>query len=337
MTPPTTLRIGLLGAADITTRALIEPAQRAGHRVVVVAARDVDRATAFANAHAIERVAASYDDVINDPEVDLIYNPLANSLHAPWNIKALQAGKHVLTEKPFAANAAEARHVADVARGTDRLIMEAYHYVFHPVMKRVIDAASSGEIGALMHVESVMEIPAPADDNLRWQFELAGGAQMDVGCYALHAMRMLRGCGDGEPWVEAADVREREGRPGVDEWLHTVLTYPSGATGRAIADMDTPEMRMSLTVIGTAGRVHAHNFVLPQLDDRVEITTRAGTHIESLGTRPTYDYQLEVVANAVASGSQPPLGLDDAIATMALVDASYVAAGLPPRPGLQDT
>lgn len=330
------LRIGLLGAADITARALIEPAQRAGHRLVVVAARDVDRAQAFASAHQIERVAPSYDAVINDPEVDLIYNPLANSLHAPWNITALQAGKHVLTEKPFAANAAEAREVAEVARAGDRMIMEGYHYFFHPVMQRVINVVRSGEIGALVHIESLMEIPAPPADNLRWQYALAGGAQMDVGCYALHAMRMLRDCGGGEPWVESADVRERPGRPGVDEWLHTVLGYPNGATGRAIADMDTAELRMSLTVIGTAGRVHAYNFVLPQLDDRIEVTTTAGTHIERLGTRPTYDYQLEVVADAVATGGLPPLGLDDAIATMELVDASYVAAGLTPRPGMRD-
>ena len=110
------LRIGLLGAADISARALIEPARRAGHRVVVVAARDRERAADFAAANGIERVAGSYDEVVSDPDIDLVYNPLANSLHAPWNIKVLQAGKHLLSEKPFASNAAEARRVAEVAR-----------------------------------------------------------------------------------------------------------------------------------------------------------------------------------------------------------------------------
>ena len=326
------LRIGLLGAADISARALIEPAKRAGHRLVVVAARDVERATAFAATNGIERVAASYDEVISDPEVDLVYNPLANGLHAPWNVKALEAGKHVLSEKPFAANAEEARRVAEVGRDSVGIVMEAYHYVFHPVMRRVLEVVESGEIGTLIHVESTMRVPAPTDDNPRWSFDLAGGAQMDLGCYSLHAMRMLGGYAGGQPSVASADARERDGHPGVDEWMHTVVGYPSGAMGRAIADMDGHDLEMSLTVIGSAGRVHAHNFVLPQLDDRVEITTAAGVRTESLGTRPTYDYQLDVMAGAIESGQAPPLDLDDAIATMDIIDASYLAAGLPLRP-----
>lgn len=335
------LRIGLLGAADITARALVEPAKRAGHRLVIVAARDQDRAAAFARANGIERVAASYEEVVSDPEVDLVYNPLANGLHAPWNIKALQAGKHVLSEKPFATNAEEARRVAEVANASPGIVMEAYHYAFHPVMKRVIEVVGSGEIGTLIHVESTMSIPAPADGNPRWSFALGGGAQMDLGCYSLHAMRLLGGYAGGAPVVASAEAREREGQPQVDEWMHTVVTYPNGATGHAVADMDrvsahAAEMEMSLTVIGTAGRVHAHNFVLPQMDDRVDVTTSAGVRTEHLGTRPTYDYQLEVVATAIANGTRPPLDLDDAISTMELIDASYLAAGLRVRPALAD-
>ncbi len=340
MTPlrPTPLRIGLLGAADITARALIEPARRAGHRVVVVAARDLDRATVFAQTHGIERVATSYADVINDPEVDLIYNPLANSLHAPWNIHALQAGKNVLSEKPSAANAQEARLVAEVARASKGFVMEAYHYAFHPVMKRVLEIVESGEIGEVRHVDSVMMVPAPVADNPRWSLALAGGAQMDLGCYSLHAMRLIGALTSGPPTVTSAAARERAGRPGVDEWLRTEVGFPSGATGRAIADMagdesDGPDFEMSLTVNGLLGRIRVPNFVLPQLDDRIEVMTHGGLRTENLGTRPTYDYQLEVIAEASADGSSPPLDLDDAIETMELIDASYAAAGLEPRPG----
>lgn len=303
----------------------------------MVAARDRDRATAFAAANGIERVAASYDAVVTDPEVDLVYNPLANSLHSAWNIRALQAGKHVLSEKPFSTNAADARLVAQVASTCPTTVMEAYHYAFHPVMRRVLEVVESGEIGTVIHVESTMKIPAPDDGNPRWSFELGGGAQMDLGCYSLHAMRMLGRFAGGEPTVTAADARERGGRSYVDEWMHTVVTYPSGATGHAIADMDATGLgeaglEMTLTVIGTAGRVHAHNFVLPHMDDRVDVTTASGVRTENLGTRPTYDYQLDVMAAAIANGTPAPLDLVDAIATMDLVDASYLTAGLPVRP-----
>lgn len=326
------LRIGLLGAADISARSIVGSARRGGHRLVVVAARDVGRAEAFAAEHGVERVAATYDDVLTDPEVDLVYNPLANSLHAPWNIRALRAGKHVLSEKPFAANGEEARRVADVARVSAGIIMEAYHYAFHPVLRRVLEVAASGEIGALRHLDSTMIIPAPAEENPRWSLDLAGGALMDLGCYSLHAMRLLGATAGGEPRVVSAQGRERAGHPGVDEWLTAELVCPGGVTGRAFASMDGPSVVMSLTVIGSTGRVVAHNFVLPHLDDRVEITTTAGTRVERLGTRPSYDFQLEAMAEAIATGTRPPLDVDDAVATMDLIDATYVAAGFAPRP-----
>ncbi len=326
------LRIGLLGAATISANALIGPATRGGHRLVAVAARDADRARTFAEVHGIERVAASYDDVLTDPEVELVYNPLANSLHAPWNIRALEAGKHVLTEKPFAANGEEARRVAEVARSSPGVVMEAFHYVFHPVMRRVLEVVASGEIGTLRHVDSTMIIPAPEDDNPRWSLELAGGALMDIGCYSLHAMRMLGASAGGEPRVVAARGVERAGHPGVDEWVQAELAFPDGASGRTFTHMAGPDVVMELTAIGTTGRITAANFVLPHTDDRVHVTTESGTRTEHLGTRPSYDFQLDVLAQAINDRTRPPLDVDDAVATMDLIDATYVAAGFSPRP-----
>ena len=127
------LRIGVLGASRIAELAIVGPAQELGHRLVAVAARDPQRAKAFAEKHGVERVLASYDDVINDPEVDVVYNPLANALHAPWNLAAVAAGKPVLTEKPFARNRAEAQRVAEAADAAGITVMEGFHYLFHPV------------------------------------------------------------------------------------------------------------------------------------------------------------------------------------------------------------
>ncbi|MBC7632610.1 MAG: Gfo/Idh/MocA family oxidoreductase [Flavobacterium sp.] len=328
------LKIGVLGAARISEKSLAGPANRGGHRLVVVAARDRGRAQAFADRHGVERVADSYADVIADPEVDLVYNPLANGLHAPWNIKALRAGKAVLSEKPFAANADEARRVADVVRETGGTIMEAFHYATHPVMLRLQEIVASGEIGALRHIESTMIIPAPADDDPRWSLKLAGGALMDLGCYSLHAIRTLSH--GGEPVVRSARGVERPGHPGVDEWIQAELELPGGATASVFTSMAGPDVVMTLTAIGSTGRVDAMNFVLPHEDDRVRVVTADGDRTESMGTRSSYDYQLDAVAAAVLGGAALPLDVDDAVATMELVDATYLAAGFPVRPSSVD-
>lgn len=332
----TGLRIGLLGAARITEEAIIGPARRTGRRLVVVAARDASRAEAFAQRHGVERFAQTYDEVLADPEVDLVYNPLANGLHAPWNIKALRAGKHVLSEKPFAANGEEARRVAEVARASEGTITEAFHYAFHPAMRRVVEIVGSGEIGTIQHVDSTIIIPAPGDDDPRWSLELAGGALMDLGCYSLHAFRTLGAFAGGEPQVVAARGMSRAGHPGVDEWVHAELAYPDGATARSFTHMAGPEVVMRLTVVGSAGSIEVHNFVVPHHDDLIDIVTRDDRRTETSGTRPSYDYQLDAVAEAIAGGAPVPLDLDDAIATADLIDAVYVAAGFTPRPSSLD-
>ncbi len=328
----TGLRIGLLGAARITGRAVADPARRTGHRLVVVAARDEGDARAFAAEHGVERVAASYEDLLADPEVEVVYNPLPNGLHAEWNLRAIRAGKHVLGEKPFAANGPEARRVADAARSAGTVVMEAYHYAFHPVMRRVLEVVASGEIGTVRHVEATLVIPDPGPDDPRWSLRLAGGALMDLGCYGLHAVRQLGGQAGGEPRVRAARARQHPGSPGVDAWLHASLDYPDGATATCFTSMDGPDVVMELSVVGTQGRVHAPRFVLPHEDDRVVVATADRVRTEHLGVRSSYDYQLDVLTRAVRRGTPPPLDLTDAVRTMELLDAAYVAAGLGPRP-----
>src|SRR3954463_15900854 len=143
------LKIGVLGASRIAELAIVGPAHDLGHRLVAVAARDRRRAQLFAEKHGVERVLSSYDDVVNDPDVDLVYNPLANALHAPWNLAAVRAGKHVLTEKPFASNAEEAAEVMDAAAAAGVSVVEGFHYVHHPVMRRLQSLLGDGELGRL--------------------------------------------------------------------------------------------------------------------------------------------------------------------------------------------
>jgi predicted dehydrogenase len=242
----------------------------------------------------------------------------------------VQAGKHVLSEKPFASNAEEAAEVRDAAK--DVVVLEGFHYLFHPVTLRLHDLLDSGELGELRRVEVVMVTPPPKDDDVRWSLPLAGGALMDLGCYGLHAHRMLAQWGGGEPSLVAARGAEREGKPEVDEWLDADLEYPNGATGSARCNMAGEGLRMSCRIVGSRGQATAANFVLPHLDDRVMVVTPAAERIEELGRRPSYTYQLEAFAARLRDGTPLPIDADDAVATMELIDDCYRAAGFAPRP-----
>jgi predicted dehydrogenase len=326
------LRIGVLGAARITKNSLVDPARITGHRLVAVAARDRSRAEAFAGEHGVERVVDSYADLLADPEIDVVYNPLANGLHGPWNLAALAAGKHVLSEKPSASNAEEAAEVREAAAKSGAVFMEAFHYLFHPVTRRLHEILASGEIGELRRVEALVAIAAPPATDPRWSLPLAGGAVMDLGCYSLHALRMLAPFAGGAPRLVSARGGERAGAPGVDEWLDAELEFPGGASGSARCHMGYDGLDMSIRIIGSRGEVSAPNFVLPHLDDQVVVRTDAVERTERLGTRSSYTYQLEAFAARVREGTPVPLDADDAVATMELIDASYRAAGFEPRP-----
>lgn len=326
------LRIGVLGAARITERSLIDPARATGHRLVAVAARDRSRAEAFATEHGVERVADSYAELVADPEVDVVYNPLANGLHGPWNLAALAAGKHVLSEKPSASNAREAAEVREAAGKAGTVFMEAFHYLFHPVTRRLHELLDSGELGELRHAAAMVAIAAPPDTDPRWSLPLAGGALMDLGCYSLHALRVLAPWAGGAPRLAGARGGQRAGAPGVDEWLDADLEFPGGATGSARCHMAHDGLDMSIRIVGSRGEATAPNFVLPQMDDRIVVRTPAGERTEHLGTRSSYTYQLEAFAARVRDGAALPLDADDAVTTMQLIDDCYRAAGFEPRP-----
>ena len=326
------LRIGVLGAARISQLSIVDPAAATGTRLVAVAARDRSRAEAFARTHGIERVHDSYADVIADPEVEAIYNPLANSLHAPWNAAAILAGKHVLTEKPFASNATEAAWVRDLARGRSLVVFEGLHYLYHPLMQRLVSLIADGELGDLRRVESTLLMTAPDASDPRWSLDLAGGALMDLGCYALHAQRVLGDFAGGAPRLVGATGAERAGAPGVDEWAEVRLEFPSGASGLARCSMTSETWDMSLRVVGTTGEAFIPDFLYQQYDDRIIVRSRSGERVERCGNATSYTYQLQAFIDAVRDGAPYRTDADDAVATMALIDDSYRAIGLEPRP-----
>lgn len=327
------LRIGVLGASRIAESAIVGPAAELGHRLVAVAARDASRADVFAEKYGVERVLGSYQEVIDDPEVDVIYNPLANSLHAPWNLAAIAAGKPVLSEKPFARDQSEAVRVAQAAQAAGVTVLEGFHYFFHPVTRRAFQLAADGELGEIRRVEVRMAMPEPASDDPRWSLELAGGALMDLGCYGLHIMRSLGGLHTaglrGAPSISTAHADLHS--PGVDARCDVELAFPGGATGLSTNSMMAPDYSFTLQITGSIGEVLVHDFIRPSHDDRLTWRTSAGSVVEHLGTRASYTHQLEAFAAHVQDGASLPFGIDDAVANMALVDAAYRAAGLDPR------
>lgn len=326
------LRFGALGAARISDMALIQPARITGDRLVAVAARDRSRAEDYARHHGFERVLDDYQSVIDDPEVEVVYNPLANGLHAPWNLRAVEAGKHVLSEKPYASNADEARRVRDAAAAAGVHVVEAFHYRYHPVQNRVLEVASSGEIGEIVYAEARMLMPPPPAGDLRWDFAVAGGGLMDVGCYAVHGLRDLAGLLGGEPSVVSARAGEVPAHPGIDAWLAADMAYPNGVPAHIETSMTHGILDFSFRVVGSKGEVFAPAFVLPHTDDRVIVTVGTEQRVEELGTRTSYTYMLEALRRLIRDGEPMTTDADDAVVTMQIIDDIYGAAGMPLRP-----
>ena len=327
------LRIGILGAAGIAPRAIVFPAHATNHQLVAVGARDKSRAEEFAKQYQIKKAYGSYQQVIDDPDVDVIYNALHNGAHAPWNIKALAAGKHVLSEKPSVSNAAEAKEVLAATNKSGKVFMEAFHYYYHPMFQRLLTIIKSGEIGEVIKVESALLTPTPDKKDLRMQFALAGGSLMDVGCYALHSQRMISQLiADGEPTIVKTDSNAADGE--VDTKLYIQLKYPNGVSGLARGDMETPVFNAPLTVTGSKGSVHLPNFV-SALDPRVIVDLAGNKRVEHMPSLSTYTYQLLAFAEAVDLGKALKTDAKDALVQATLIDAAYLAANLPIRPSFK--
>ena len=328
----TEVRFGVLGAARIAPSALIRPAAANPEATVeMVAARDPSRAATFAARHGIARSAGSYQAVIDDPDIDAVYIPLPNSLHGRWTLAALDAGKHVLCEKPFTANAEEATTVAAAADKaaveSGLVVLEAFHYRYHPLAHRMREIVESGELGRLHHIETWLCAPIANKADIRYQFELAGGAMMDMGCYVVHMARML---GGEEPSVTAATAKLRT--PDVDRAMTADLLFPSGHTATVHCSLwSSSLLHLSARVVGDVGELRVFNPIGPQYASWLTVRSGGGRRTEIPSRRPTYAYQLDAFCDAVLRGEPAITTPDDAVANMAIIDAVYRAANMRPR------
>ena len=324
MTTP--IRIGLLGASKIARGAVIAPAKGDDRfRLTAVAARDPERARAYAAEHGVAAVAADYAELVRRDDVDVVYNALPPAGHEPWTIAALEAGKAVLCEKPFARNAGEARSMVAAAGRTGGLLIEAFHYRFHNVMRRAEALLAEGAIGAVTGGAAEFHVTIKRDPGeLRWIREQGGGGLMDLGCYPLHALRTLL---KAEPVVASASAVFEDG---VDSDLSAELVFPGEVRARIACSMTQPRFSAWLRLEGEAGVLEIQNFLAPQMGCRFTTTVDGQVAEHPTDGKPTYAAQLDHL-HAVMTGSETPLtGGADAIANMAAIDAIYEAAERPP-------
>ncbi len=324
------LRFGTLGTANITPRALIYPCVDEPRAMVqAIAARDRVRAQSFARWARIPDVVDDYEAVIAHPRCNAIYVPLPITAHREWSISALRAGKHVLCEKSFAANAREAEDMALVAQETGLVLMDAFHYRYHPVFFRAKEIVDSGELGAVERIDAAFHIPVPPSrgKDIRLDYATGGGVTMDIGCYPISWVRHLTG---EEPHHVTA--RAEVGPQHVDLMLEADFEFPSGIRARISGDMrPNTRFRADFEVTGDKGSLKVTNPLVPQNGHLIEI--RIGDRVveETRDRRPTYGYQLDAFIAAVKNGAPLLTGPDDAVKQMRLIDRCYQAAGLPIR------
>ncbi len=333
------LRIGVLGSARITAAALIEPARHLpAVTVAAVAARSTARAEAFAARHGIPAAYGSYEDLLADPDIDAVYNPLPNSGHGPWTRRAIEAGKHVLCEKPFASNSVEAAEVAaaaEAAAASGIVVMEAMHYRYHPLVQRLHDLVTGGTFGPVRHIQCWTNFVIEDPRDIRYDYDLGGGALMDGGCYALDCMRLLGGglsvtAAVADPYV--ADAFADAGGAVADRATAVRVAFSGGATGWFESSFTRDgELRADVHVVCADGHLWLRNFIVPH-QGRLEVTRNGTVVADENGHGDTsYLGQLRAFAAAIAGGEPVPTSAAHAVGTMRLIDDAYRAAGLLPR------
>ena len=319
------IRWGVLSTAKIGRERVIPAIQQSSNgRVLAVASRDYEKAKTFAGDLNIPRAYASYEDLINDPDIDAIYNPLPNSMHVEWSIKCAKAGKPTLCEKPFAVDAAEAQRMVDAFAERDVLLAEAFMYRFHPQTQKVKALVDAGGVGDITVMNAIFDFAiAPGNEgNIRLSKPLAGGAMMDVGCYCINLMRLMTG---EEPHTGHAVAHIGEGTQ-VDETLAGVLQFPSRAVGHFDCSLRTAAAQ-TYEIRGTTGRIRVPvAFVMPP-DRETVIEHWQGDSHSHITIPPANSYTLmaEDFADALINNRPPKYLPQDGVANMKVIDMLYAS------------
>lgn len=322
------VRWGVLSTAAIGVKKVI-PGMQKGEwtEVTAIASRDLSKAEAAAQALGIAKAYGSYEELLADPQIEVIYNPLPNQLHVPWSIKAAEAGKHVLCEKPLSLTAAEARALLAVQDRTGVKMGEAFMVRTHPQWLRARELVKSGRIGPLRSVLGFFSYYNVNPANIRNIPECGGGALMDVGCYPITTSRFMF----GEEPSRVFGLVERDPVMKVDRLTSAILDFPSGQSTFTCSTQVVPYQRMHF--LGTKGRIEIEiPFNAPKdrpcrifIDDGGELFG-SGISTETFPTCDQYTIQGDVFSRAVREGGQVPVSIGDAVKNMAVIEAIFRSA-----------
>jgi predicted dehydrogenase len=312
------LRWGLLSTARIN-RALLPPLRSSERNVLTaVASRDLDRAQAYADERNIPRVFGSYEAMLADPDVDVIYNPLPNSMHTEWTIKAAEAGKHVLCEKPLANTVEEVDAITEAAKKAGVVVMEAFMYRHHPQTLKVKELVDEGAIGKLQLIRGsfTFKMPEGRENDVRLNASLGGGSIWDVGCYPISYARLIAGT---EP-TEVFGWQITGANSGVDESFFGQMRFPDHVYAQFDCGFRTPQ-RTNMEIVGDQGNITVKLPFTPKLNEEIVVTNGDEKRIITIPGEDLYLGEVENMADAVLDGKAIRMNLTDSRNNVATIQA----------------
>ena len=317
------IRFGILSTANIGTAKVI-PAMQQGEftEVTAISSRGLEKAQAAADKLNIPKAYGSYEELLADPEIDAIYNPLPNNMHVEWSIKALEAGKHVLCEKPIGLSSTEAQKLVDAAQQYPNLkVMEAFMYRHHPQWQKTKELVTSGAIGTLTTIQSYFAFFNRKENDIRNSVEAGGGSLMDIGCYCISLSRFLFG---EEPQRVNARV-ERDPDFGTDKLTSGILEFSAGTSTFTCSTQTFLSQRV--TVFGSDGRIEIEIpfNAPPDRPTRLWHTTSAGTEEITFDICDQYTIQGDLFAQAILEDTEVPTPLIDAVQNMQVIEAVFAS------------
>ncbi len=318
------VRWGILSTAKIGVLKVIPAMQRGAHcEIVAIASRDVARAQAAAQTLGIPKAHGSYEQLLADADVQAVYNPLPNHLHVPWSIAALEAGKHVLCEKPIGLSAAEGQKLVDAAKCRPRLkVMEAFMYRHHPQWQRAQALVRQGGVGELRSIQSFFSYYNNDPKNIRNQAEIGGGGLFDIGCYAISLSRFIF---EAEPRRVCATV-EYDPEFGTDRMASAILDFERGTSTFTCGTQLAPYQRVN--IFGTEGRIEIDIPFNAPPDRPCTMRHQRRDHVEEIivPTCDQYTIQGDLFSQAVLHDRPVPTPIEDAVANMRVIEA-VIASG----------
>lgn len=318
------IRWGILSTAKIGTDKVIPAMQKGQYSTVTaIASRNLDRAKAEAQRLGIAKAYGSYEELLADPDIDAVYNPLPNHLHVPWSIKAIEAGKHVLCEKPIALTAAEGQELVDAAKSHPNLkVMEAFMYRHHPQWQTAKKIVAEGGVGELRTINTLFSYYNPDPTNIRNMADIGGGGLMDIGCYAISLARFIF---EAEP-QRVFGIVEFDPNFNTDRLASAILDFGRGTSTFTCSTQVSPYQRVH--IVGTAGRVEIEIPFNAPPDRPCKIWHQQGDDIKEIqfNVVDQYTIQGDLFSQAILNNTPVPTPIEDAVANMKVIERVFASA-----------